>query len=178
MLNRNFLVGCGVGGSDAHLYWRINVTKGTVSATPIRCSELYMYSVVGGPDITTGGTPFSGYSACDVGFGPGGGSAGTPAAAFDGVQYGSSWDGYANTCADGSCATMADCPVWLGYQFPTPVKIVQFAWAYPGSTLGANSGPTDFQLQWSDDPSGPWTTVFSKIGETWSYGDQTKTYTV
>lgn len=179
MLNLTELIGFGVGGGDAHLYWRVYVTQGTLSDTAIRLSELYMYSLAGGADVTTGGTPFSGYTACDIGFGFIGGSAGNSALPFNGTQYsGESWDGYAIAWGDADNTFTIDCPTWIGYQFATPEKIVQFAWAYPGGTLGANSGPTDFHLQWADSPSGPWTTVFTKTGETWTGINQTKTYTV
>lgn len=163
MLNRNFLVGCGVGGGDAHLYWRIRNTQQAINssdstATNFGMREIELRAAVSGEDQANGGaasassvlTSYAASYAFD--------NAVTPVASLSGT--GNGWRS-ANTSTG----------EWVSYQFPSPVAVGEIA-VYPHSTYNASG--TDyvvhlpgFALDYSDDGA-TWTEkqVFSP-GSTW-----------
>lgn len=104
MLNRNFLVGLGIGGSGPHRYWRMRNTSQTYLPYPtaynFACAEL-KWRDLSGTEISTGGTPFA--SSSSSGYGP--------EKAHDGaINFVSGW--FASTTSIGE---------WIAYDFGYPV---------------------------------------------------------
>lgn len=138
MFNRSFLVGLGVGGAG-HKYWRVYLSGADASAGQQLCSDLEMRASASGPDQCTGGTP----------------SAST-----------TSGDNVAANCFDGSTSTLwaaassGTTNEWIKYVFAADVDVKQIS--YMSNTIASGRGPTEIQLQYSDDDSA-WVTV-----QTWS----------
>lgn len=129
MLNRSFLVGCGVGGGDAHKYWRIT-NFSTVLPDGLSCAKLELRASVGGADQCSGGTAsasaqFSGTYSADK--------------AFD-ASTTTSWFVYAS-------ANFA--LEWLKYAFTIAVSVAEIVYSVGGTFY--TSQPVSFDLEWSDD---------------------------
>lgn len=92
-----------------------------------------LFAEVGGSNIATGGTPFSSPPAATPDY--------AAAKAFDGNTASFFVSGQSDT--------------WLGYEFPAPVEIKQYAFENASS---ADARPRSWFFQWSDDGSA-WTTV-------------------
>jgi hypothetical protein len=138
-----------------------------------------MYSVVGGADVTSGGTAFGGVvGTCIIGTGTDASDPSTGVAyAFDGTAYGNAWTASSYSLDIDTSIYTGTCPIYLGYQFVVPTKIVQFALAYPGGSIGSSQWPLQFSLQWSDDGT-TWTTVQTFTDTTWTSANLTHTYTI
>lgn len=106
MLNRNFLVGCGVGGGGPlSNQWRLRFPD---AATYPLAYEIEMRGSSGGADQCNGGTPTSS-----------GNLFATPAEAFD------------NNASTFHIATGAD--KWIAYQFMQPVSVAQISYSTMGT---------------------------------------------
>lgn len=152
MFNRSFLVGCGVGGSDAHLYWRLNFPSGSAQTTTV-VTEAEMRALSGGADQCSGGTAASsgakGSNTADKAFN-------------DALSYSDFWE----SAGDGAC--------WLQYQFSAPVKVGQIVISVYAIATGY--GPSSVELQHSDNGS-DFTTLETFTPAAWS-GAMTQTFTV
>ncbi|MDP3124614.1 MAG: discoidin domain-containing protein [Thiobacillus sp.] len=133
MLNLTELIGFGVGGGDAHLYWRLRLTAG--SGAFFTMYEVEFRASAGGVDQCSGGTAFASYSNPSY----------PPANAFDN-NGGSLWTTSRQLVGD-----------YIGYQFAAPVSVQQAGYTSYGV------GPCDgLILEYSDDgttytPYGEWT---------------------
>lgn len=140
----------------SHLYWRINILASS-SASYAAVGELQLRATVGGADLTdtAGGTPMSGsdYSVFYV-----------ASKAFDG-DVATSWRNKTNEPLG-----------WLGYQFPSPVEVLEVALSN-GSNLSTAYTPKDFYIEASDDGV-TWYIFASVTGQTgWTSGE-TRTFAV
>lgn len=138
-------------------YWRLFINSpvgGTSDYSEI--SELEMFTLIGGSDVTTGGTPIASSAF--------GGS--VAANAFDGTKPGGSvW-----------ISGAASAPQWIGYDFGAgnPQAIVAIAISISGSTGRA---PRDFQVEYSADGSTWLSANWVVTGQIDWTGSQTRTYT-
>ena len=126
---------------STHRYWRVFLT--TTSTPWFSIAELQLASVIGGPNLCVEGVPFASSVY---------GAAYPLAAAFDGDPT-TRWATLTGTIP----------PAWLGYDFITPVDIVEVR-----MTAGPDSWPTTFSLQYSDDNITYTTTM--NVGTTLSPG--------
>ncbi len=146
------------GGAPAGLtarYWRLRgFTAGSVGDGGL--AEVEFYSVVGGADITTGGTAISGSTG-----------SGSAAQAFDGDKTTSHWGGAAGSVYAGTS--------WVGYDFGAgnAVSVAQFE-----ITARATPNPDQvwdgFALDYSADGTN-WTTIDTFVDTgAWSSNESRK----
>lgn len=172
MLNVNELSGFGAGGDAAHQYWRLYIRHSNAGGSDqVRnLSELSLKGVSGGSNLATGGTPFVGSDY------PGATVADVMGALAD-VFNSTLTAGYTFQNMVGGSASPGT-PNHIGYQFATPVKIVEFDVSIATQFMVTpNCAPTDFELQWSDDGT-TYTRAGSAVLESsWTTASpQTKTY--
>ena len=136
-------------------HWRIYVTATTV-ADYVSAQEIEMTSTVGGANICTGGAPIS---SGELG--------GYPLSnAFDGNRGGG-----IDQCWVSPSQTM---PQWVGYSFAADTAVASVIWVIRN---WANvQTPKDFQVQYADDVGGPWTTIATFTGVTWSSAGQAQEF--
>lgn len=136
----------------SHLYWRLHVSTTQEGGAP-SVGELEMRSTAGGSNLCTGGTP----SASSI------------------------WSATytADKAFDGTTTTLWSAAVansWLQYQFASPVSVGNIT-IKARSDGFATTSPRNFNLQYSDNPAGPWATAFRVINElSWTV-NQSRTYT-
>lgn len=156
MLNLNELIGFGVGGDDAHLYWRLYFPTGSGAETTI-ANEIEMRDVSGGADQCSGGTA----SASTV---LGGNSASN---AFDNNPSETRWQSGTGFAAE-----------WIQYHFATPVAVSEFAYTTYAVIIGtAGAGPDAIELQYSDNGV-DFATLHSFTPAAWVSSPQTQTFTL
>lgn len=141
----------------AHRYWRV---RGLKYVTAMAYSEVEMRDVVGGTDLCTGGTAIysSQYDAIVGGTG------------FAGVNA------FDDTTSTRWRSTDADTSAWIGYDFASPVSIVQIVLT-SRVDAGATQSPTSHKLEWSDDGIdwSPESGFYVENTGTWTLG-LTRTY--
>ena len=136
-------------------HWRIYVTATTV-ADYVSAQEIEMTSTVGGANICTGGAPISS-----------GALGGYPLSnAFDGNRGGD-----VGQCWVSPSTTM---PQWIGYSFAGDTAVASVIWV--NRTWANSQTPKDFQVQYADDVGGPWTTIATFTGVTWSSAGQAQEF--
>lgn len=136
------------------VYWRIHATAAGTGTTWSSIAEVEMRATVGGADQCTGGTVF-----------------------YD-SQFDTTTNAAINAFDDSSTtiwySTDTAYPHWIGYQFASAVSVAQLSIQ---ATTSPGYAPKDFTLQKADSLSGPWTTVLTVTGNTWTSG-QIKLFTV
>jgi len=134
--------------NGAHRYWRLYVDA-VLGGTVIALTELGLSLTSGGATVTTGGTA----SANSV-------SSGLAANAFDGNS--GTWWGTASS----------QVPGWIAYDFGAGVtkNIKGFSLTSQNSASYAQTAPTQFQLQFSDDGV-VWTTLVVASAPTWTQNE-------
>lgn len=143
-----------------HIYWRLQIDSNNDNSTAFTCLvALDMRTSIGGSNVATGGTAFSGGSGADVG--------GSEAAkAFDG----STSTEWARTSATNTI---------IGYQFASPVNIVEIAMSGTRTGtingFGAQRSPLKGRLQYSDDGT-TYTTVFEFYERSWNASGATRVW--
>lgn len=127
MLNRNFLVGCGVGGSAEHLHWRIVILATGDSVNYTNLAEIEMRATPGGADQCNGGIATSSpvYST------------NTPDRGFDN-----------NTSTAWLPSAIPAAGAYIAYQHIAPVVVRELSLTY---TSSLTTWPTQVRLDWSDD---------------------------
>lgn len=110
---------------SGHIYWRVAFRSNNGDSTYVSGVEIEMMSTIGGTSICTSGTAYG-----SAGYYP-------IANAFD-VNTGTIF------------AQNLSTPPYVGYQFATPVNILQFTFTCE-VTGYTNRAPKDFYLEWSDD---------------------------
>lgn len=123
MLNRNFLVGCGIGGGG-HKYWRVRFTGAPQQESQQYAYTLEMRGSAGSPDLCVGGTAT--HSTRFV-------------AGYEGDK---AFD--ANDATLWIAGTSESTTDWLKYAFLGAVDIKQ---------IRLKGNATQLVLEWSDDDS-------------------------
>lgn len=138
---------------SAHLYWRLNFSANNGAPSNVALAELALHTTVGGVNQATGGTA----SATNA-------LGGYPAAyAFDGNPS-TLWDAYTGP------------PVWLAYQLPSPLSIVEYVVTYRNDAVYPDA-PKAWTFEYSDDGTN-WTVAATVTGQTnWTLG-QSRTFAV
>ena len=134
--------------NGAHRYWRLYVDA-VLGGTAIALTELGLSLTSGGSTVTTGGTA----SANSV-------SSGLAANAFDGNS--GTWWGTASS----------QVPGWIAYDFGVGVtkNIKGFSLTSQNNASYAQTAPTQFQLQFSDDGV-VWTTLVVGSALVWNQNE-------
>jgi len=143
----SLLVPCAAFAQGAHRYWRVNVTQTYTSGNQVSCAELELHSVIGGPNVATGGTPIASSNDGD-----------TPDRCFDG-----------NPSTYWASAT-STLPQWIGYDWGsgnTAGPIVEIKWTARNCCQAQE--PIAFDVDYSDNGS-IWTA-------TWYYNNPALTWT-
>lgn len=161
MLNRSFLVGCGISGGAAHRYWRVRNTQqsalgagGGAGNYNFAVTEIEMRAIAGSSasDLCSAGTAIASSS-----------SGSYPASnAFNNI-IGPNNDG-PRPDADWIAATTG-IGEWIGYDFGVPVSPVE-VWISPFNLLGAVEWVPALAIDYSDDGSS-WTQHLEYTGLTW-----------
>ncbi len=138
MLNRSFLVGCGVGGGAAHRYWRVRNTASCTlggGAYNFNCVEA-LWNDASGIDLSTGGTPL--YSS----------QSGSYLATY-------TYDGKYGATAGilefwGSASTGLN--EWIGYDFGTPVAPSELRFmVWSNGEFGVCTQVPSIEIDYSDN---------------------------
>lgn len=132
----------------SYQYYRLDVTANNGSAIYMAVAELELRGT-SGEDLTSPADALAG-AATASSFAN---SQNAPRMAFDGSDV-DKWT------ANGTTG-------WLQYGFTEPKKVVSMALMgqYSGGDQ-ASFAPRDFTLSGSNSPSGPWTTMITRVGET------------
>lgn len=136
----------------AHAWWRVWISAAQAGGWP-GMAALYLRTAPGGAQAAVGGVAIESghYSNWEV------------SRLFDGDD-GADWSHGSNA------------PAWVGYHFPAPVDIVEFAITSRVSDNYADA-PVNGFLQWSDDGA-TWTSAYSYSFDAWTANLQTKTATL
>jgi hypothetical protein len=118
----------------AHTYWRLYITENNGDTSYTSVNELEFRGSIGGADLCTGGAPISGPYFSSL----------PPSNAFD--DNVSTYLVLTNPL-----------PNYIGYQFASPVQVVQIAITATHSGEAAR-GPKTIAVQYSDDGT-TWTTL-------------------
>jgi hypothetical protein len=156
-------------GGGLHRYWRVNVTASngisllvTGVSYGVCCAELALRSVSGGANVATGGI------ALDTNN-------------FPLAVAGNAFDGDPATFWAAAGPIYGSFPYLgaIGYQWPSPVSIMEFAWTNRDDVpLWTVQSPTEMTLDWSDDGS-TWTPgwLFTLSAACWTGPNQTMVFT-
>lgn len=133
MLNLTELIGFGVGGGEAHRYWRFRWPSSGIGP-----SEMEFRGSSGGADMAT--DPSKAFGTCRF-------SSGAP--------Y--TWGDLNSRLFDGGSAVvysnMGGTEQWVGYDFTTPFALAE---VYAVDIYGVTVSATCY-VDWADSPDGPWT---------------------
>lgn len=135
---------------SGHTWWRINIeTTRFFDGIFASIQEIEFRAELDGPSVTTGGTAFA-----DTAVSPGLDNY-SAYAAFDGVTTG-------DTESFWTMPSTSPQPCSIGYEFASPVDIVQVSLFSGASSTRAARMPRNFTLDWSDDGVS-WTTAMTVV---------------
>ena len=132
----------------AHRYWRcINVSRAGGDGQAVSCGELQFRTSVGGSQAATGGTAIGSSSWSHAPYDV---SPLVPAKAFDGANS-TTGDIWHQSQSASSSSGFRD--QWIGYDFGSPVEIVEVAVALRGDGYGPGQAWRSCSVEVSDDGS-------------------------